>query len=398
MTGTKIDNRSSLLLRKKIENIDVSTVYIPITSHQLEIGAKVKEGELIGTYHDLNVYASLSGEVISFDKKNTIRGEEEVVLIKKNKEDIIKVKVNDNIDKEDFVELLKKYSIVGLGGAGFPTYRKYDVPNIDTLIVNAVECEPYIMADYALVLEHAKEIVDAIYKIMKINNIKKGYIGIKKNNVNVINSLKKYIKDNHIEISLMPSLYPMGWERLLIKKITNTTYDKLPIEKGIVVNNISTIYAIGRLLEGYPLTERVITVSGQLNTPKSIKIKNGTLASDILKNLNIQDDDYIVIAGGPMMGREITSDFVLTSQVNCLLIMSKKNNTVLSCLRCGKCVGVCPVRLEPVLIKDSINNKETLEKLDVNRCIECGLCSYICPANIPLRDYVISAKEKVRGD
>lgn len=398
MTGTKIDKRGSLLLRKKIENIDISAVYIPITSTQLKIGDKVKEGELIGIYHSLNVYASLSGEVINFDKKNTIRGEEEVVLIKKNKEDIIKVKVNENIDREDFIKLLNVYSIIGLGGAGFPTYKKYDVPNIDTLIINAVECEPYIMADYALILEHAKEIVDAIYKIMKINNIKKSYIGIKKNNVDIINSLKKYIKDDCLEIALVPSLYPMGWERLLIKKITNTTYNKLPIEKGIVVNNISTIYAIGRLLKGYPLTERVITVSGDLATPKSIRIKNGTLVGDILKDLNIENDDYIVIAGGPMMGKEITPDFVLTNQVNCLLIMPKKNDKVLSCLRCGKCVGVCPVKLEPVLIKDSINNKEVLEKLDVNRCIECGLCSYVCPSNIPLRDYVISSKEKVGGD
>jgi len=398
MIGTKIKKNGEKIINKEIENFDLEYVYIPVTSHQLKKGDNVSEGDIVGENHNLNVYSSVSGTITDFSKKNTLYGEEEVVIIKTNNK-TKKYNLKDlKIDKKQFINMLKENSIIGLGGAGFPTYKKYDVETIDTLIINAIECEPYIMSDYIISIKYAKEIIDTIYRIMEINNIRKSYIGLKKDNKKVIDALKKYIKDKKIEIKELPSLYPMGWERSLIKQITNITYDKLPIEKNIVVNNISTIYAINEMFKGKPLYERVITITGNVvENPKVLKVKNGTLVKDILKEVKIKDD-YTIIAGGPMMGKEVTEDFVITSNVNCILVMAKNKNKSINCLRCGKCINACPVKIDPVLIKDSVNNVEKLKKLDCLKCIECGLCSYVCPSNIPVRDYVIEAKSKLRKE
>ena len=188
----------------------------------------------------------------------------------------------------------------------------------------------------------------------------------------------------------------MGWERNLIKEILKVDYDRLPIEKNIVVNNLQTIYSIYlALFQDKKYTKRVFTITG-LNSDININVeaKIGTKILDIINELGTINKDFNVIANGPMMGKLVdVNDLILSSNLNCLLLLPQKEYEETKCLRCAKCVENCPANIAPVLIKENINNKETLKQLNPNKCIECGLCSYICPAKINLRDYIIKAKE-----
>lgn len=205
----------------------------------------------------------------------------------------------------------------------------------------------------------------------------------------------------NIKLVTVPNIYPMGWERLLVEETLHIKYDRLPIEKGVVVSNISTIYAIYEALKyEKPLIERVITFTGEgFKEPKNILVKVGTKVSDVINDIiHYKEDDLLFIAGGPMMGEALpTDDLVVSPNLNCVLVIKDNiKDLETNCLRCGKCVAVCPAKISPVLIKDAIKNKEYLKELEVNRCIECGLCSYICPAKIKVREIVKSAKKKIK--
>ena len=205
-----------------------------------------------------------------------------------------------------------------------------------------------------------------------------------------------------IKIKLVPNVYPMGWERKLIKEVTHKEYDKYPIEEGIVVNNISTIYAIYEALKyNKPLIERIITFSGEnLQDKRNVLVKIGTPVSEVLEQLKVKENS-VIVAGGPMMGKKV-EDLVVSANMNCILALENKIDIPTICLKCGKCVEVCPSKLSPVLImrtkvkKDKDINK--LKKLHPEKCIECGLCSYICPANLLVRERVKDAKKILRGD
>lgn len=349
---------------------------------------KVKKGDkvLINTIlqsseNNCDISSSVSGKIVECDKyikiENDFKYNEKKVDVKK-------------IDKNKFIKLLKDGGIKGMGGAGFPTYKKYSADKIDLLIINAIECEPYITADYMVSKLHSEEIVATIKTIMKINNIEKCIIGVKENNYNISSFFKE---EENIKVVKVKDFYPAGWERSLIRQTTKLEYNNIPIEKNIIVNNISTIYAIGNLLNGHYLSSRIVTITGNINNPGNYLINIGTKAEDILKQLNIKSDNVII--GGPMMGHKLNNDIILP-ETNCILVLNDLKDEVNPCLRCGKCIKVCPVKIEPVLIKDNINNIEVLKKIKPTKCIECGLCSYICPSKIQLRDSVIDAKEKVR--
>ena len=287
-----------------------------------------------------------------------------------------------------------------MGGAGFPTHMKYKTDkNIELLIVNAVECEPYITADYSIMNEKCNELLEGINNIIRINKINNAILAIKKTNVEVIKKFKEIIdKYPKIELRIVRDIYPMGWERTLIKEVTKKEYDILPIELGIVVNNISTIFAINNALKhDIPLVERIITITGEnVKNPGNVMVKIGTSVNEILKFMGGILDDSILISGGPMMGVEINKTEYIKPQMNCILVLPKpKEENIINCLRCGKCVSACPANLAPVLIKEC-SNKEELIKLQVNKCISCGLCSYICPSRIDLRNIVNEKKEVIK--
>lgn len=354
--------------------------------------------------------SSVSGTVIGFEEHLCYNGEIVKCIKIENdfKEATINSSKNDKLNtysKKEFIEIIKECGIVGMGGSGFPTFAKYDTKKkINTLIVDAVESEPYVTADYAVASNHIEEILETIDAILEINNIEKCYIAVKKSNhelVNIINShIGTYLK---VKIFLVDDSYASGWERMLVSKITKEEYKIHPGEIGVIVNNISTIYAIYEALKyNRGLTERIVTFTGDmLKVPQNIIVKVGTPVRDVIDAIEgyKRNKDITFIAGGPMMGTSLSSDdLMVTPNLNCVLIIKKsKDEESLPCIRCGKCVEVCPAKLSPVLIKENLKSAEKLQKLQVEKCIECGLCSYVCPSNLNMRECVKLAKSKVRG-
>ena len=377
MKGIKIPKNKELSLNKKIEKIDTKYLYFVVPDDYkilVSNNDKVKINTILAVSdNNTSIISSVSGKVIECD--NIIKIENDY------KEEIEKIDTK-SITKQKFVEMLKDSGIKGMGGAGFPTYKKYQ-NEINTLIVNAVECEPFKTADYTLVSMYAKEIIDTIKKIMEINNIEKTIITVKKHNYDIDKFFKPYLTDN-ITLHEVKDIYPAGWGKYLIKETLNLNYDKHASELGVVVNNVATIYAIKKLFDGIRLDSRIVTITGDTNKNGNYIIKIGTDIKEIIDTNNL-------IIGGPMMGKKYNNDFV-TPTTSCLLVLNDDKTKESICLRCGKCINVCPVGIEPVLIKDNINNKDKLKQLRPNKCISCGLCSYICPAKINLRDIVNQAK------
>ncbi len=420
VTGLKLIGKKYMSLKNKVqEYLNPEYVYIPlVVGNDTNISVFVKKGDYVykgsilgkkqGNF-SIPILSSVSGTIIDFQEKYYLNGKKiKCIIIQNDFKELTENKINikddmNKFSKKDFIERLKDNGIIGMGGAGFPTYAKYDTDKtIKTLLVNAVECEPYITADYSLILEHAEQILECINTILKINKIKECYIAIKKNNSKLINTFNLYIGTYpNIKICEVKNIYPMGWEKNVVKEVLKKDYDKLPIEVGTIVNNVSTIYAIYEALKNnQPLIDRIITITGEgLQKPINIKVKIGTLVSEIIERFNKYKDnkDLLFVAGGPMMGTTIpTDDLVVTPNLNCVLVIPKpKISPSIECLRCGKCVKFCPAKLAPVLIKDNCNNIDILKTYEVNRCIECGLCSYICPSKINVREYVRLAKQNI---
>ena len=386
---------------------DIDLTVIP------KVGEYVYKGSLVayskGNFKRV-IHSSISGHVKNITDKIHPNGNTVKMMIIENdfkeqlehrngiKEDIHKY------TKEEFIEKLKENGIVGMGGAGFPTYAKYDTKEkIKVLIVNAVECEPYITADYTLLKEHINEILECIDAIAEINKIDECIIGIKGSHKELVNLVNQYA-GTYLKISVgtVPDKYPMGWERALIKKVTGLDYDRLPLEKNIVVNNVSTIYSIYQTLKtGLPNMERLVTISGEyIDEPVNMLVKIGTPVLSIIEKLGYKDKDMTIVTGGPMMGHSLPNmDTCITKETNAILLLPPVDNLIeTNCMHCGKCIKYCPAGLYPINIKNSINNKKKLTVLNPSACIECGLCSYICPARIPLRDFVIKGKQIVKED
>lgn len=421
--GLKISNKKSLSLRNNfVEFLNPKYVYIPLISDsETNISIFVKKndyaykGNVIAKKQgnfSIPILSSVSGIVIGFEEKYYLNGKKvKCIVIQNDFKELMEEKNSlvDNIEqikKEKFIEILKNNAIVGMGGANFPTYIKYSTEKrIKTLIINAVECEPYITADYILIINYAEQLLECINAILKINGIDEAYIAIKKSNTKLIDAFNKFIGTYpNIKIYETLNIYPMGWEKNVVESVLNKTYDKLPIEIGVVVNNVSTIYAIYESIKyNKPLTSRIVTFTGEgFESAKNICVKIGTSVKEVIeKNLKYKNtSELLFIAGGPMMGNSIPSDdIIVTPNLNCVLVIPKnKELESINCLRCGLCMKYCPAKLTPVLIKDNLNNSDKLKSYQVNRCIECGLCSYVCPSKINVRDYVRRAKEIIREE
>ncbi len=382
-------------------------IYIPMISGNdtnitilVSIGEYVYKGTMIGKRKGdfrIPICSSVSGTVVDFEERTCFNGDKvKCVVIENDFKEKIEMKVNikkniSDYTKGEFLDRIRECGIVGMGGAGFPTYVKYENKQIETLIINAVECEPFITADERIIELKCEEILEAIDAILEINNIKEAIIAIKKSNTHLKTILDNYIGTYlKIKLKLVSEYYPIGWERALVRELLNKEYPYYPSEVGVVVNNVSTIYAIYEALKyNKPLIERIVTISGNLDSPKDVFVKIGTPISDIVKDFNLKGN--ALVSGGPLMGTHISDDdLVISANQACILSMDYKLMREDPCLNCGKCVQVCPAKLSPVMImkknKDYLRSKE---------CIECGLCSYICPAKINVREYVRKHK---RGD
>lgn len=395
------------------------TIYVPLENknavtykHLVKEGDYVYKGQVVAVNEEINfpIHSSVSGYAAFGTNKIIGNGKKIKCVVVKNdfkekyeKSKMIKKKIS-TYTKETFIEALKTNGISGLGGSDFPTFIKYDIQNPKCLLINAVECEPFISCDKAVIHNYSEQILEAIDSIIEIMQIPKAIIVIKETNTDSISTIKKYIGTYpNIKIGLVADAYPNGWERLVVRNTLGIEYNKYPSEKGIIVSNVSTIYSIYEMLEyNRPLTERVITITGPgIKKKTNIRVKIGALASEVIESLEGYKDikNPLFIAGGPMMGSSLpTDDVIITKDINCLLVIEDHFEKNLPCIKCGKCMEVCPVGIYPVLIMENRDNIKNLEELKPKKCIECGLCSYICPSKIEVREFVRIAKEKVNKE
>ncbi|MGL5346067.1 MAG: electron transport complex subunit RsxC [Peptostreptococcaceae bacterium] len=410
---------------EKAENPKV--VYIPLQQHIgapakpiVEVGERVKLGQKIGEqqgFVSCNVHSSVSGKVIGIQEHELAGGRGLCIVVENDfmeeKHESVTPKGElDSLSREDIVSFIKEAGIVGMGGATFPTHIKISPPpdkEIDVVILNGAECEPYLTADHRLMLENPKDVVYGLKVLMKALNVTKGYIGIEVNKPDALESIKKESqKYNDIEVVPLEVKYPQGAEKQLIYACTKREVPSggLPMDVGAVVSNVGTAAQISKTIKtGMPLIERITTVTGScIREPKNLITKVGTLVSEIIDQCGgFKEDKKLgkVIMGGPMMGiAQYTIDIPTnkgTSGILCLDEEESRTPKPQNCIRCGKCVDVCPAFLEPLYIsayalKNDFENAEKYRALD---CIECGSCSFVCPARRPLLQSCRNAKREI---
>lgn len=422
------DNKLSAKMPIEVMPIPkIATIYLtqhigaPATS-EVKKGDKVKVGDLIGRsggFISANIHSSVSGTVKSVDniKDSSELQKMAVTIIVEDdvwSDDIIKedtLITECNLSSEEIIKKISDSGIVGLGGATFPTNVKMMIPNgkvASVLVVNGVECEPYLTADHRLMLERADEIIVGIKIVCKAINVKKAIIGIENNKSDAIALLQekaKKIKDIDIEVIALKLQYPQGSEKQLLDATINKQINSggLPVDVEAVVQNVGTIYAIYEAVQkNKPLFERIVTVTGKpLSTPKNLLVRIGTPVKELIEYCGgFPDDSSKIIGGGPMMGKAMANiNGAITKGSSGILLMNNsesKRPTESPCIRCAKCVGVCPMGLEPYHINalTKLNRWEDLMKYNAFDCIECGSCVFVCPAKISLLDNIRIAKTK----
>lgn len=390
------------------------TVCIPMSQHigapckpLVKKGDYVKVGQIIGdtdAFVSAPVHSSVSGTVKGIEPVRTANGgDDQGIVIETDKKQEIweEIQVPTVSNKEEFVAAVRKSGLVGLGGAAFPTHIKYNPKNpdeVDTLIVNGAECEPFITSDHRLMLENTQDIIDGCLLVMKYLELKKGYIGIEENKPDAIAHLTALLKEqNHpeIEVVTLRARYPQGAERVLIYEVTGKTMRAgvLPADLGVILSNITSIAFIGQYFrDGIPLIKKRITVDGSaVKEPKNIIAPIGTEIADIIQFCGgYKEAPKKILMGGPMMGRAIFSDKLpLIKNNNAILAFSGKQSLVAEetgCINCGRCFRACPFKLMPTALSAAYENKDVdrLKQFQVDQCMECGSCSYVCPARRPL--------------
>ena len=414
---------------KPIEKLPLpKIVFIPIAQHIgapakpiVQPGDKVKVGQMIaqaGGFVSANIHSSVSGTVKKFAPAPDSGGyPKQCIVIEREgdewEESILSKEENgDSLDAKTIIDRIKQAGIVGMGGATFPTHVKLMPPPgkiADILIINGVECEPYLTADHRLMLEKGEEIIKGVHLLMKALKVTKACIGIENNKKDAIKHLSELTSDDP-EITIVPlkMKYPQGGEKQLINAITGREVPSgaLPIETGAVVSNVGTTYAVYEAVLKYkPLFERVVTVTGKnLNKPSNFLVRIGTPIKDLIEAAGGSSlNGGKVICGGPMMGRAVNStDIPVAKGTSGVLLMPEsesKRGQEQDCIRCGRCVTVCPMGLEPYLLANVSSKKQwdIAEEHNVMDCIECGSCSYTCPANRPLLDHIRQGKKTVGG-
>jgi electron transport complex protein RnfC len=322
-------------------------------------------------------------------------------------EDIVK---DISLNGEEIIDRIKQAGLVGMGGATFPTYVKLMPPpgkKAEYLIINGVECEPYLTSDHRLMLEKGQEVVIGTQLLMKALKVDKAIIGIENNKKDAINHLTELVKNiDGIEVMPLKVKYPQGGEKQLIKATVNREVPsgKLPIEVGCVVQNVGTAFAVYEAVQkNKPLFERVVSVTGKsVKKPSNFMARVGTPISDLIDaSEGLPEDTGKIIGGGPMMGKAITSlEVPVVKGTSGILLMKKEESSRKApgpCIRCSRCSTACPMGLEPYLLAKAakLSKYDIAETEMIMDCIECGSCQYTCPANIPLLDFLRLGKGKV---
>jgi electron transport complex protein RnfC len=420
---------NKLSAREGIKELSIpKTVILPLSMHLgvpakpiVQKGDSIKTGQLIAKadgFVSANIHSSVSGKVNKIDKTTDSSG---------YKRDAIFIDVEgdewlETIDRSDqFIkecdlsseEILKKINeagIVGLGGATFPSHVKLSIPRgkkAEYLIINGVECEPYLTADHALMLEKSRELLVGISILKKCLMVDKAIIGIENNKPNAITRLNELSKEfTGISVQALKVKYPQGGEKQIIKALLNreVPQGRLPIDVKAIVINVGTAVAVYEAIQkNKPLFERIVTVTGKsVKCPSNFKVRLGTNIKDLIDAAGgLPEDTGKIIFGGPLMGKALVNDEIpVVKACSGILILPEnesKRESFAPCIRCSKCINVCPLGLEPYLLM-AFSQKSIFDRLEVENvlnCIECGSCSYSCPAKRPLLDYIRLGKTNV---
>ena len=395
-------------------------------------GDKVKVGTMIaeaGGFVSAPIYSSVSGTVFKVDTAIDATGYRKPVIIINVEGD----EWEEGIDRSDKLELLadhpeltpeeiinrvKEAGVTGMGGAGFPTFIKLSPPptaKAECVIINAVECEPYITADYRLMMEKADEILVGLELLMVAAKVTTGYIGIETNKPAAIELLTQKCAEKfngskyNVEVVPLQQRYPQGGEKQLVDAVIRRQVPAppaIPVNVGAIVQNVGTAFAVYEaVMKRRPLFERYTTVTGKkLQNPGNFLVRMGTPMQDLIDLCGgMPEGENKLLAGGPMMGKALTSTEVPickgTNSVTVLSDEDARRKEAMPCIRCAKCVSACPMGLEPYLLAtlSSLKNWERLEAEDITSCIECGSCQFTCPAHRPLLDNIRLGKSTVMG-
>ena len=384
----------------------------------------IKEGDhvfysqVIGIRHaaffDQPIHATCSGTYIGLEKHYHRSGKlTDFIKIENDGKDeldpSLKVRTPEEIaalTKDDMVEILKNCACVGLGGSSFPTYVKFQTDKpINMILVNGIECEPYITADHRLMLEYPYRVCEGLKFAMQAFGCKHAKICIKSKYIDIKRVYKQVLKEyegSGIELCCVGNYYPQGWEVEMIKNATGIKLKpgELPANRGVLNFNVSTMVGIYKAIKyNMAVNKRFITVTGDgINYPKNFRVRVGTSIKDLIPLCGGYKDpekEKIFILGGPMMGVSVPSDdIIVTKTVTSIIVLNKTEYKEEPCVRCGSCVLSCPVHLEPVQIMNAVKtlDKPRIKMLNPLRCIECGLCTYTCTSKIPVTDYIRKAK------
>ena len=390
-------------------------------------GDKVKVGTLIAEangFVSAPIYSSVSGTVLKVDTAIDATGYRKPAIYINVEGDAWEESIDrsatlETLDKhpeltpEEIVNRIKVAGVTGMGGAGFPTFIKLCPPptaKAECVILNGVECEPYITSDYRLMMEHADEILVGLDLLMKGAKVEHGYIGIEDNKPEAIKLFEqKTANDPRIEIVALAKKYPQGGEKQLVDAVINRQVPAppaIPVNVGAIVQNVGTAYAVYQaVMKNKPLFERYTTVTGkQLKNPGNFLVRMGTPMRELIDLCGgMPEGDNKVLAGGPMMGKSVVStDVTVCKGTNSITILTDADahrKAAQPCIRCGKCVSACPMGLEPYLLAtlSSFKEWERLEAEQVTSCISCGSCQFTCPSHRPILDNILQGKGVVMG-
>lgn len=393
-------------------------IYIPLVGPngvdidlKVALGDKVSVGQVVGIRKDMYVpfFSSVSGKIIDkVDQYHPMVGRAVPHFVIENdhqyKEQFPLKPLSKQPNREQIIQQIKEGGLTGLGGSGFPTYFKYQsAKDVEYVLINGVECEPYLSTDYQAAQLYAEEVMKGSEYFRIAANAQKVIIAFKQTKVAIKEALEPFLKDYpNIEIRSVPDVYPMGWERTLVRTVLHREYDKFPLEAKVIVSNLTSAIALHQLVVyGKPVTERILTLSGAgLHQEVNVKVPVGMLMSDVVKAIGGYAMDAVTaFIGGPMSAKAVKDDrFSIQPHFGGFTVLAPISSQEETCLRCGACTSNCPANLQPIEIKLALDSQNTarLLKLDAMKCVECGICTYVCPSKIEVTEAVRLGKTKTR--
>lgn len=424
LNGVKVPHRKNTATMPAVRMPAPKSVTIPMNMHIgapskpcVSVGDEVKIGQLIaeaGGFVSAPIHATVSGKVTAISPMLSSNGSQvTAITIESDGQMAFSTDCTPPTvtDYESFISAVRSSGIVGLGGAGFPTSVKLDVKDtsrIQEVVINGAECEPYITSDTRTMIDDAELVADGIELLKKYLNVKKVVIGIEKNKPEAIAKMNEIAAcDDTVTVKALPSVYPQGGEKVLIYNCVGKIVPegKLPIDVGVIVMNCTTLTFIAKYIKsGVPLVEKSITVDGSaVSNPQNVIVPIGASMQDVFEFCGgFKETPKKVLYGGPMMGITVPDlNAPILKNTNAIIALNEKDAVLpepTPCIRCGKCISACPLKLMPVEYARALatNDMELLEKRKVNLCMECGCCSFVCPARRPLVENNKLAKAALR--